>query len=59
MAVLARLVEEGRVDLDQSLSHYLPAWPQKRVDGQLVDITLRQLASHLSGIRSISLLVTD
>jgi serine beta-lactamase-like protein LACTB len=51
MAVLARLWEEGRVELDQSVSHYLPTWPDKLVDGQPVNITLRQLCSHLGGIR--------
>jgi hypothetical protein len=51
MAVLARLWEEGRVELDQSVSHYLPTWPDKLVDGQPVSITLRQLCSHLGGIR--------
>ncbi len=51
MAVLGRLWEEGRVDLDQKLSHYLPSWPSKQVNGQPVDITLRQLCSHLGGIR--------
>jgi serine beta-lactamase-like protein LACTB len=51
MAVLARLWEEGKVDLDQTVTHYLPTWPQKMVNGQPVDITLRQLCSHLGGIR--------
>ena len=51
MAVLARLWEEGKIDLDQTVGHYLPTWPAKLVDGQPVDITLRQLCSHLGGIR--------
>jgi len=51
MAVLARLVEEGKVDLDSSVSKYVGVWPEKMVDGEKVDITVRQLASHLGGIR--------
>lgn len=51
MAALGRLWEEGRLDLDQTVSHYLPGWPTKLVDNQPVDITLRQLCSHLGGIR--------
>lgn len=51
MAVLAKLVEEGKVDLDATLDKYLKDWPEKLVDGELVSITVRQLCSHLGGIR--------
>jgi len=42
--VLMRLVEQGRVRLDDPVSRYLPDFPHGA-------ITLRQLAGHLSGIR--------
>ena len=39
--------------LDSSVSKYVGVWPEKMVDGEKVDITVRQLASHLGGIRSV------
>lgn len=51
MAVLAKLWEEGRVDMEESVHKYVPDWPRKIVDGVEVDITVRQLASHLGGVR--------
>jgi CubicO group peptidase (beta-lactamase class C family) len=44
IAALLRLVDDKRVDLDHPVSRYLPEYPH----GQ---ITLRQLAAHLGGIR--------
>jgi serine beta-lactamase-like protein LACTB, mitochondrial len=46
-AGLARLVEQGRLDLDVPVQTYLPDFPQK--NGL---ITLRRLAGHLTGIRN-------
>lgn len=43
---MMRMVEEGQLDLDVAIQTYLPDYP--RYDA---DITLRQLASHMSGIR--------
>lgn len=45
-AALARLYEEGRVDLDAPVQRYVPVFPEKRWP-----ITTRQLAGHLAGIR--------
>jgi CubicO group peptidase (beta-lactamase class C family) len=45
-AAAARLVEEGRLDLDAPVQRYVPGFPDK---GQ--PITARQLAGHLAGIR--------
>lgn len=45
-AALARLVEEGRVDLDAPVQSYAPGFPEKRWP-----ITTRQVAGHLAGIR--------
>ncbi|XP_054161613.1 serine beta-lactamase-like protein LACTB, mitochondrial isoform X2 [Oppia nitens] len=52
-ALLAKLLQEGKLDLDQPISQYLTKdqFPDKFWDGKKVDITLRQLASHLGGIR--------
>jgi serine beta-lactamase-like protein LACTB, mitochondrial len=44
VTALMRLVEDGRVRLDDPVSRHLPDFPHG-------DITLRQLAGHLGGIR--------
>lgn len=49
-AAVARLVEQGRLDLDAPVQRYVPAFPDK---GQ--PITPRLLAGHLAGIRHYSL----
>merc|ERR1712098_560926 len=51
MAVVAKLWEEGSLDLEASITKYVPDWPNKMVDGQPVDITVRQLCCHLSGVK--------
>ena len=51
MAVLAKLWEEGKVDLDANVRKYVPDWPVKLVDGKEVELTVRQLCCHLSGVR--------
>jgi serine beta-lactamase-like protein LACTB, mitochondrial len=45
-AAVARLVEQGRLDLDAPVQRYVPSFPDK---GQ--PLTARQLAGHLAGIR--------
>ena len=45
-ASMARLYEEGKLDLDVPIQTYVPSFPDKGYD-----ITVRQLASHTSGIR--------
>jgi CubicO group peptidase (beta-lactamase class C family) len=45
-AGLARLVEDGKVDLDASIERYVPGFPKKPWP-----VTTRQLAGHTSGIR--------
>ncbi|MGX1928914.1 serine hydrolase domain-containing protein [Flagellimonas sp. 2504JD4-2] len=44
---LAKMVEEGMVDLDTSFYEYVPYYPKKEYD-----FTLRQLAGHTAGIRT-------
>ena len=51
MAVLAKLWQEGKVDLDKDISEYVPEFPRKTVDGKEVSITVRQLCCHMGGIR--------
>ena len=43
---IARLHDEGRLDLDAPVQRYVPSFPRKRWP-----ITTRQLAGHLAGIR--------
>lgn len=53
MLLVAKLVEEGKLDLDKPISEYLTdeQFPRKQWEGKEVAITLRQLVSHLGGIR--------
>ena len=46
VAAVARLVEEGRLDLDSPVQRYVPGFPEKPWP-----ITTRQLAAHTAGIR--------
>jgi serine beta-lactamase-like protein LACTB, mitochondrial len=48
-AALARLYEEKLIDLDAPVQTYVPTFPKKEQE-----ITIRQLAGHLSGIRHYS-----
>jgi len=45
-SALARLFEEGKINLDAPIQQYVPYFPKKEYD-----ITLRQLGGHLAGIR--------
>ena len=45
-AAMARLYEQGKLDLDAPVQKYVPNFPSKGVE-----ITARQLVGHLSGIR--------
>ncbi|XP_048582210.1 serine beta-lactamase-like protein LACTB, mitochondrial isoform X2 [Nematostella vectensis] len=50
-AAVAKLYEEKKIDLDAPIQKYIPSFPQKELDGEVVTITTRQLLSHLGGIR--------
>lgn len=45
-----RLVEEGRLKLDDPVTRYLPDFRPKLADGREPVITIRQLMSHTSGL---------
>ena len=45
-AALGVLMDEDKIDLDQPIQTYVPSFPEKQWD-----ISLRQLAGHLAGIR--------
>lgn len=45
-AALMRLYDQGLIDLDKDVRHYVPVWPESHET-----ITLRQLTSHTSGVR--------
>ena len=51
MTVLAKLWEEGKVDLEADVRQYVPDWPEKTVGGEKVRITVRQLCCHMAGVR--------
>ena len=48
-AALAKAYENGLIDLDSPVQRYVPTFPKKNQE-----ITIRQLAGHLSGIRQYS-----
>ncbi|KAI1706290.1 beta-lactamase domain-containing protein [Ditylenchus destructor] len=50
-AIAGKLIQSGKLDVDKSIYEYLPDFPKKKVDGEEVDITMRQLMSHMSGVR--------
>ncbi|XP_056307804.1 LOW QUALITY PROTEIN: serine beta-lactamase-like protein LACTB, mitochondrial [Danio aesculapii] len=50
-AAVARLWQDGKIDLDAPVQKYVPEFPEKEFDGENVTITPRMLLSHLSGIR--------
>ncbi|MGH8245210.1 MAG: serine hydrolase domain-containing protein, partial [Gammaproteobacteria bacterium] len=45
-AAVAKLVEQGKLDLDAPIQRYVPSFPDHKQK-----ITTRQLAGHLAGIR--------
>lgn len=45
-AAVARLVEDGKLDLDAPIQTYVPAFPKKQWP-----VTTRQVAGHIAGIR--------
>lgn len=45
-ALIGKLLEQGKLDLDTPVQTYVPNFPQKRWP-----VTVRQMAGHLSGIR--------
>ncbi|XP_069078105.1 serine beta-lactamase-like protein LACTB, mitochondrial isoform X2 [Pleurodeles waltl] len=51
MTAIAKLWEEGKLDLDAPVQKYVPEFPEKEFEGEKVTITTRLLVSHLSGIR--------
>ncbi len=44
------LVKKGVLDLDTSVSHYLPVFSPRLAEGRAASPTLRQLMSHTSGL---------
>ncbi|KAL7980313.1 hypothetical protein Chor_014642, partial [Crotalus horridus] len=51
MVAVAKLWEEGKLDLDAAVQKYVPEFPEKEYEGEKVTISTRLLVSHLSGIR--------
>ncbi|MBN3293475.1 LACTB protein, partial [Polypterus senegalus] len=51
VSAVAKLWEQGKLDLDAPVQKYVPVFPEKKYQGESVKITTRMLVSHLSGIR--------
>jgi CubicO group peptidase (beta-lactamase class C family) len=47
-AIVLQLVNEGKIDLNEKLSHYVPEYPKTTADR----VTIHQLLNHTSGIPS-------
>jgi CubicO group peptidase (beta-lactamase class C family) len=45
-----RLVQEGRLNLDEDVNHYLTSWHVPKISDWQPRITLRQLLSHTAGL---------
>ncbi|XP_043226002.1 serine beta-lactamase-like protein LACTB, mitochondrial isoform X2 [Amphibalanus amphitrite] len=51
MALVARAMDAGLLDASHTVHHYLPHYPRHSVDGEQVDMTIDQIATHQAGIR--------
>jgi len=49
-AALMRLVEQGRLTLDDPVTRWLPAFRPRLADGSMPTLSLRQLLNHTSGL---------
>jgi len=49
-AAVMVLVQQGQIDLDEDINHYLSSWKIPQSNGWQPRITLRQLLSHTSGL---------
>lgn len=49
--LLAKLWEEGKLDLDAAIQTYVTSFPTKTFNGSTTTLTARHLLSHLGGIR--------
>ena len=49
-----QLWESGKLDLDSPVQAYVPYFPAKKFAGKTVEVSSRQLLSHLGGIRHYS-----
>ena len=38
MTIVARLMEQGKLDIDKAVESYVPTWPRKTVNGKPVSI---------------------
>ena len=48
---IVQLVEQGKIDLDEKLTHYLPYFTM--MDDRYKDITIRHMLAHTSGIPNV------
>ncbi|CAB3373142.1 Hypothetical predicted protein [Cloeon dipterum] len=51
MAMVAKLWQDGKLDIDKPVQDYVPTFPKKTFNGEKVDITTRMILSHMGGIR--------
>lgn len=54
MTAVAKAVENGELDIDLPVQTYVKDFPKKTINGKEVEVTTRQLVSHLSGVRHYS-----
>ncbi|XP_059475088.1 serine beta-lactamase-like protein LACTB, mitochondrial [Neocloeon triangulifer] len=51
MAMVGKLWQDGKLDLDKPVQEYVPKFPMKTFDEKEVEITTRMILSHIGGIR--------
>ena len=51
MAAAAKLMDQGKLDIDKPVQHYVPHWPRKSVDGE-------QVAQYLSYSNTVAIQFT-
>lgn len=49
---IVQLIEQGKIDLDEKLTHYLPYY--RMADERYKDITIKHMLTHTSGIPNIN-----
>ena len=48
---VAKAWQDGKLDFDAPIQKYVPSFPEKKVGGVPVVLTIRQLLSHMAGVR--------
>lgn len=56
---VGKLLQEGKIDLNAPVQHYVDYFPLKEYNGEMAAITMKHLMSHTSGIRHYEKMLKD